>query len=298
MKAALLLSLAVLNAGCFITTVRKTTSVDAGTVESAPRQGALGTLTLDASAASSTLMISALRPRECTRNVYRVTELRIGKTATMDAIDLGGGGGGGGGSPLAAVYLFIGGAMAVTGVISGTITVIELAVDSEKVERQATLSGVRRYPCPVVASELPFDVVLASGTRLSGVTDRMGQARIEIPAGEPEHGSATVRADNAQFLVSYARSPNPTCTSARLAMFDRINSEPGAVRRAALVHATPSCSTSPAEDTLWKLTQQAALASIEGNCIKSRELAFEVARLDANHYRSVFLKHAAIARCR
>lgn len=319
MNAASLVCLAALSSGCFIHAVSKTTSADLGTLQSSPRHGVVGRLTLNARAESTTLLISVARPRECTSNVYSVTETRTGKTAKMDGVDLGGGGGGGVG-PAAAVLLAFAGAAAVTGVISGTITIIELAAATERVERFAKFTGVRRYACPVLAADLPVEVLFASGTLVTSTTDRQGHVRIDVPDGEPAEGQATVRAADAHFQVSYARSAEPNlprapalrspvdqsqndgsqatrCSVARVAMFEHINSDPDRRRRAVLLRAAPSCSATTTEDTAWALTKTAAIAASEGNCGKARDVGRQVAALDANHYRSVFLKHVEIANC-
>lgn len=320
MKAASLLCLAALSSGCFVHAVSQTTTADLGTLQSSPRHGVVGPLTLNARAESASLLITAARPRECTSNVYSITEMRTAKTAKMDGIDIGGAGGGGGG-PAAALLLAVVGVAAATGVISGTIAMIEIAADKELVERRAKLAGVRRYPCPVFAAELPVEVLFASGTLVTSTTDREGHLRIEIPAGEPAKGQATVRAAEAQLQVAYARAQTPSvpthrapamrspsahsqnddsktrCAVARVAMFKHINSEPDRMRRAGLLRAAPSCSTTTPEDTAWSLTKSAALAASEGNCGKALTIAPEVAALDANHYQLVFLKHVEIASC-
>jgi len=130
-----------------------------------------------------TLHVDAARARFCYREVKQLVEHR-------EEVDSGGGWGGG-----------LAGAIVGASVSALADAAANAGEDSAIEDR--TLS-VRKTDCSIPAAGARIAVEMPSGEVVRAVTDARGLVHIEIPATEPETGTAIVRAEDATVRIAYS----------------------------------------------------------------------------------------------
>lgn len=205
MKSSLAWICVLATSGCFVVPQTSTTSRQAGTVTSDLRFGVARSLALTTVVERGTISVHAIRTRDCTRDVYRVTEVTETKHLRLGGVE----------DPRGRVF----GAMLapVTLPVSLLISGLIVAADDGATRRVQKLERVAASSCTQPAERLRVTVELASGQRFERITDERGTITFRIPDGEPYRGMIVARAETQSVELMYKRRM-PAVTAVREAV--------------------------------------------------------------------------------
>jgi hypothetical protein len=207
MTRALLL-LSVLSGGCLVVPAKKTFSKPIPNEAGAATFATQSSIALTARFADDMIHVHAIRHGECSRPVFKVTEVTTERKAKLGGAD----------DPRAMIF---GAVLApITIPISAIVTGLMLAGDEPVITQEKQLLGTQRYACSQDGSNLAVQMTLPSGATVEGLTDARGDAELGVPATEPYTGAVDVAAQGAEAArVAYAL-PRPAISVARDAVIE------------------------------------------------------------------------------
>lgn len=202
MKRAFLL-VSLLCGGCLVVPAKHVTTKPVADEFGGAKFAKTERVELSARSNAGILTIHAIRHGECTRPVYKVTEVTTERKAKL----------GGAEDPRAMIF---GALLApVTIPLSAIYTGLALAGDSPETSKTQKLIGTQHYQCSAEAEGLAVQVKLPSGASFATVTDTHGDAEVSVPPNEGYEGEVTLTAQNAQPTVAKYELPKPAVTVAR-----------------------------------------------------------------------------------
>ncbi len=182
--------LAIASSGCVVMVPERRTTSQIVRIDRSPLiVGAVGGIVVEASITGAEISVRTSRHRMCHRTIERVIEQRSKRVAKIES----------GGDPdfkgatgygilvwIALLPVVFAASSLVTGVVVG--------LDGTEVARLPQSGGVERFACPAQAMFTRLEVVLPSGSLITGATDALGRATFALPAAEPPTGAVIVRA--------------------------------------------------------------------------------------------------------
>jgi hypothetical protein len=201
-----LLFLSVLCSGCLVVPAKKVTTKPVADEFGSAKFAKTSKVELSARSRDGILLIHAIRHGECTRPVYKVTEVTTERKAAM----------GGAEDPRAMIF---GALLApVTIPLSAIYTGLVVAGDTAETSKNQKLIGTQHYQCSAEAEELAVTVTLPSGEAVAGFTNVHGDTEVSIPASEGYEGNVTLSAEHAEPTVVSYQLPKPAVRVAREAI--------------------------------------------------------------------------------
>ncbi len=202
MTRALLL-FSILSGGCLIVPATKTLSKAAPNEAGAATFANQKSLALTARFADEMIHVHAIRQGECSRPVFKVTEVTSERRAKL----------GGASDPRA---MILGVLLApITIPVSALVTGLIVASDEPEVTTERKLLGTQRYACSGSAANVAVKMTLPSGTTVDGITDANGDAELGVPTTEPYTGTVAIVAQGAEGTQVAYSLPKPAITVAR-----------------------------------------------------------------------------------
>ena len=204
MKTTILV-LGVLCGGCVVVPKTTTTTKDLGVEQGQPKYGEPKQIALRGVLQGNTIEVHASADRECTRDVFRRTEVRREKAASYR----------GNKDPRLAVFAAVLAPLTIPISAIGTGIAV-LADGSGEATTHTKLVRTNRYACTTLAPNVPLVVQLPSGASLPETTNANGIARVRIPDSEPYAGIVIVTTPDttARTELRYARAM-PAITAVR-----------------------------------------------------------------------------------
>lgn len=199
--AALLLMLT----GCFVVPAKSTTTRNLGIERSEPRMGLSRGLLLTTTSDHSTVLVTAIRKRDCKREVSQVIEVTEDRHLHWSGVD----------DPRAGLFALV--LAPVTVPVSLIISGISVAADSGSRHEQRRLISVETEQCTQPAARLPVEITFASGIVVTRYTGVDGTISFALPAGEPYQGVIQAKAEMEIAELKYHRKL-PAVTSLRAAV--------------------------------------------------------------------------------
>jgi hypothetical protein len=291
MSRALLIS-ALAASGCIVVTQPLTREVVVGVSESEPTDsgGAVAwDITTRIEADMANVVVTASRVQPCTRvrsEVYDVYD-----ELDWHTVGLPGGGGSAGGALALGVAAIV--FLPVT-VVSWVVAKVEISNHPETKTRKTralrTIPGV----CRDVAANVPVELVLPSGTALTGMTGVDGRASFAIPEAEPDDGTMVTRVAEETRPGAFFKTTE-ACERARDEMFSRIVKTAAVEQRSPLLRSLPTA-CGDARARAWSLTAKAALDAVALRCESTKSVVNQVRSLDREVYNSS-VSEPDIAQC-
>lgn len=192
MRFALLVLLPL--AGCLVVPKSHTTSHHAGfETSSEVRKGTVRGLTLKTSVVQGQAVISAIRTRDCHREVFDVLDVTERRSLHMTVPE----------DPRGALFAV---ALApVTLPLSFVYSAFSVAANHETHHQARAAHHVETTACTEPAANIAIEVELASGAKLHDRTDDRGNFAFVIPKDEPARGVITARAETQVAELKYRR---------------------------------------------------------------------------------------------
>lgn len=200
--AALLMMLT----GCFVVPAKSTTTRNLGVERSSfINMGLARGLTLTTTADHANVIVTAIRKRDCKREVNQVIEVTEDRHLHWSGVD----------DPRAGLFAL---ALApVTVPISFIVSGISVAADSGSVYQKRKVIGVETSQCTEPAARVPVDITFASGNVITRYTGVDGTLSFTLPAGEPYEGVIQAKAEMEVSELKYRRKM-PAVTTLRVAV--------------------------------------------------------------------------------
>ncbi|HET9987307.1 MAG TPA: hypothetical protein VFQ65_02285 [Kofleriaceae bacterium] len=155
--------------GCFIMPKNRVEVAVAARPEPLDVQ-VLGPVELHVDVVGHTALVTATAPRLCIARKRQIATTHRYVGAELDTI-----GGGGAGTGSGYGILILGGVMAVTGAVSGLITLTAVAIDhGGTTEHTESVVEVRRFACPAKVPSVSVAVTFADGRVTRGITNAGG----------------------------------------------------------------------------------------------------------------------------
>lgn len=157
------------------------------------RQGLARGLTLETRAERGDVVVSAIRTRDCHREVFEVSEGTEHRGLRMGGVD----------DPRGRAF----GAILAPVTLPISLLISGLAVAFDGDDRQVVRAPyqVETTPCKEPAAKIAVDIELASGTHFARHTDERGVLTFTIPVTEPVRGVVTARAEMQVAQLKYRR---------------------------------------------------------------------------------------------
>jgi hypothetical protein len=190
-------------AGCMVVPTTVTGFRSVGTATTLAR-GPAGPLSLQIRFRRSSVVVSAVRPRGCQRNIYTIVDITRATQAKLVTSDL---------DPHTndlttevAGPIIMALLSPATVVVSGILTEAVVHLSRPVTTRTTKLDQEIELDCSVPVAGVPLHALLPSGATVDGLTDDRGVCELVIPDGEPV-GLLTVWSaeENAVHTVLYMR---------------------------------------------------------------------------------------------
>jgi hypothetical protein len=157
------------------------------------RKGLARGLALETRAERGGVVVSAIRTRDCHRDVFDVIEVTEKRGLRMGGVE----------DPRGRAFGVI--LAPVTVPISALISGISVVLDGEDRQLVRAPHHVETTLCKEPAGNIAIDVELASGTHFTGHTDERGMLVFTIPKTEPARGVVIARAESQVAQLKYRR---------------------------------------------------------------------------------------------
>lgn len=183
---------------CAVVPTTRATSRDVGFRDGPLIGGVERAIVLAPQMHDGTLTVHASRVRDCQRQILAVTEITRSRELTISSPD----------DPRAKVFGLV--LAPVVLPVSALVSGIAVAASNDETTEQTRIDHTIALRCEGAAPGLVLEVVAPSGALLHATANDVGDAQLDVPAGEPYRGTLVIRAaGGATAQIAYDRPLPP-----------------------------------------------------------------------------------------